>query len=160
MRLLNQTEGGWQYQLSRGEAQALRSLIRQFPTPAKLAVKITKTDTDPKAAEREKLLHDSLAEHREELRRKAQHLIGEDRLKLQRDRYVLSIGPDDREILLQILNDLRVESWCALGQPEDLDSPSNLSESERVHHSRMILAGYFECELLDLEQTSGPATEP
>jgi hypothetical protein len=159
MRLLTKRKGGWQYQLSRVEAQALRSLIRRFPFTATVPVRITKTDTDPKAAEREKLLNESLAEHRAELRRKAQPLIGGDKLKIQHGRYVLRLGLDDREILLQILNDIRVECWRALGQPEDLDPPTNPSESEQAHHSLMSLAGYFECELLNLEETRGAATE-
>jgi hypothetical protein len=159
MKLLTQSKSGWRYQLSRVEAQALRSLIKLFPNTATVAVRITKTDTDPKAAEREKLLNELLAEHRAELRRKAQHLIAGDRLKIQHDRYVLSLGLDDREILLQILNDIRVESWRALGQPEDLDPLTNSSESEQAHHSLMSLAGYFECELLNLEETGRAATE-
>jgi hypothetical protein len=159
MRLLTQTEGGWQYQLSRVEAPALRSLLGLFPLTANVAVKITQTDTDPKAAEREKLLNASLAEHREELRRKARHLLSGDRLKIRRDRCVLSLGLDDRESLLQILNDLRVESWRALGEPENLDLPANPSESERVHYNRMSLAGYFECKFLNLEEERKAATE-
>ena len=152
MRLLTQSKGGWRYQLSRVEAQALRSLVKLFPTTAHVAARITTTDTDPKAAEREKLLNESLAEHREELRSKAQQLIAGDSLKLRHDRYVLSIGLEDREILLQILNDIRVESWRALGQPADLDLLPNPSENELVHHTRMSLAGYFECNLLNLEE--------
>ena len=159
MRLLTQSKSGWRYQLSRVEAQALRSLIKLFPFTATVAVKITATDTDPKAAEREKLLNESLAEHREELRKEAQHLIGGDRLKIRHEGYVLSIGLDDREILLQILNDIRVESWRALGQSEDLNPKANPSESEQAHHSLMSLAGYFECELLNLEETRKAATE-
>jgi hypothetical protein len=159
MRLLTQSKSGWRYQLSRIEAQTLRSLLILFPTTANVAVRITHTDTDSKVAEREKLLNDSLAEHREELRRKAQHLIVGDRLRLWGNRYVLSLGLDDREILLQILNDIRVESWRALGQPEDLDPLPNPSESERVHHTRMSLAGYFECTLLPLEEPGKAATE-
>jgi hypothetical protein len=159
MRLLTQSKSGWRYQLSRAEAQTLRSLLKWFPTTANVAVRITHTDTDPKAAEREKLLNDSLAEHREELRRKAQHLIDGDRLKLLGDRYVLNLGLDDREILLQILNDIRVAGWRALGQPEDLDLPPNASESERAHHSLMNLAGYFECMLLNLDETGKAAAE-
>ena len=81
--------------------------------------------------------------------------MSDDRLKIQRDRYVLSIHLDDREILLQILNDIRVESWRALGQPEDLNSLTNPSESERVHHNRMSLAGYFEHKFLNLEEDEG-----
>ena len=54
MRLLTQSKSGWRYQLSRVEARALRSLIKLFPFTATVAVKITATDTDPKAAEREK----------------------------------------------------------------------------------------------------------
>jgi hypothetical protein len=79
-------------------------------------------------------------------------MIGE-RLTIRRERYVLRIGLEDREILLQILNDIRVESWRALGEPDDLDPLANPSESEQVHHNRMSLAGYFECNLLDLEET-------
>jgi hypothetical protein len=159
MRLLPQNKGGWRYQLSRGEAHALRNLIKLFPITAHVAAKITKTDTDPKAAERENLLNVSLAEHREELRRRAAHLIGDDKLKLRHDRYVLSIGLDDREILLQILNDIRVESWRALGQPEDLDPLATPSESEQVHYNRMSLAGYFEYKLLNLEETRKAETD-
>jgi hypothetical protein len=148
MRLLTHSKSGWRYQLSRVEAQALRSLIKLFPTTAHVAVRITQTDTDPKAAEREKLLNESLAEHREELRRKAQHLMSGDRLRLQHDRYVL-----------QILNDIRVESWRALGQPDDLDPPVNPSQDEQVHHNRMSLAGYFECNFLNLEEGREAAAE-
>src|ERR1019366_3565511 len=112
-----------------------------------------------KAAEREKLLNESLTEHREELRRKAQHLISGDRLKIQQDRYVLSLGLEDREILLQILNDIRVESWRALGEPEDLDPLTNHSESEQVHHNLMSLTGYFESKFLNLEELRKSAGE-
>jgi hypothetical protein len=153
MRLLAQNQDGWQYQLSRAEAQALRSLLALFPTTANVAARITRTDTDPRAVEREQLLNLSLAEHRKELKRKAQHLMSGERLTIRRERYVLSIGLEDREILLQILNDIRVESWRALGEPDDLDPLANSSESEQVHHNRMSLAGYFECNLLDLEET-------
>jgi hypothetical protein len=159
MRLLTQSKGGWRYQLGRAEALALHSLIKLFPITAAAAVRITRTDTDPKTAEREKLLNESLAEHREELRRKAEHLLGDDRLKIRREGYVLSLGLDDREILLQILNDIRVESWRALGQPEDLALPTNPSESEQAHHSLMSLAGYFECELLNLQGPGKAASE-
>src|ERR1039458_772915 len=123
MRLLTQGKGGWRYQLSRVEAQGLRRLLRLFPITAHVAGRITHTDTDPDAAQREKLLNDSLAEHREELRRRAQHLISGDKLRLWGDRYVLSLGLDDREILLQIINDIRVEGWRAFGPPEDLPPP-------------------------------------
>jgi hypothetical protein len=159
MRLLTRSEGGWQFQLSRGEVHALRYLINQFPTTAQAAAKITRTDTDPKAAEREKLLNTSLAEHREELRQQAQHLISGDRLKTRRDQYVWTMGPDGREILLQILNDIRVESWRALGEPENLDALTNPTESEQVHHAHMTLAGHFECELLELEEPQDTASE-
>jgi hypothetical protein len=159
MKLLTQSKHGWRYQLSEVETQLLRNLLKWFPTTAAVAVRITKTDTDPKAAEREKLLNDSLAEHREELRRKARPLMGGDRLNLRSGRYVLSVGLDDRETLLQILNDIRIGSWRALGQPEDLDPPPNPSEGERAHHSLMNFAGYFECMLLNLEETGKAATE-
>ncbi len=159
MRLLAQSQSAWQYQLSCVEALGLRSLIKLFPLTATTYAKITKTDSDPKAAEREKLLNESLAEHREDLRRKAEHLVGGDSLKIRDERYMLTLGLDDREILLQILNDIRVESWRALGQPDDLDLPAHPSASELTQHNLMNLAGYFECELLNLQEPGDPATE-
>ena len=95
----------------------LRALIKGFPLTAATTVKIARTGTDPKSAERERLLNESLAQHRQELKKAARKLLAAN-LKVGKDGWRLSLNAEEREILLQLLNDIRAQSWHALGEPE------------------------------------------
>jgi len=149
MKLVRQTKGGWQYQLNQKEADCLRSLLQQYPITATVPAQISKTDTDPEKREREKLLNESLAKHRKELKKQATNLLDAKKFKKVEKGCWLTLNSGEREILLQILNDIRVGSWHELGEPDDLDSePTPRSERELVFYNLMDLAGYFEAALL------------
>ncbi len=149
MRLLKHRGAGWKYELEQKEGMLLRTLIKGFPLTAATMVKIARTGNDPKSAERERLLNESLAQHRQELKRLAGKLLAAN-LKVGKDGWRLSLNPEEREILLQLLNDVRVESWHALGEPEDLESlPPQASEADLRHHHLMHLAGYFEYKMVE-----------
>jgi hypothetical protein len=123
MKLVRHSARSRQYILNKDEGFLLKNLLKQFPFTGDSAVKISRTDVQPKMIEREKLLNESLAEKGEEC-----------------------------EILLQILNDIRVGCWRALGEPEILESlKSGHSEQELANHSLMNLAGYFEHHLTDVK---------
>ena len=107
--------------LNQGEGDCLQSLLRQFPITANIHAKISKTDTDPKSVEREKLLNESLVEHRKELKKQATNLLAPGKFKRGEKGCLLTLNPEEREILLQILNDIRIGSWHMLGEPEDLN---------------------------------------
>ncbi|MEI9865997.1 MAG: hypothetical protein WDN00_15885 [Limisphaerales bacterium] len=95
-------------------------------------------------------MNESLADHREMLKLKAKSLIAADKLKVHGKHYRLFLTSQEREMLLQILNDIRVGSWHALGDPENLEERiSNATEREQVFHNIMNLAGYFEHHLLN-----------
>ena len=68
MRLLKHSGAGWKYELEQKEALLLRALVAEFPLTA-TAAKITRSGTDAKSAERERLLNESLAQHRQELKK-------------------------------------------------------------------------------------------
>jgi hypothetical protein len=149
MRLARQTKQWLKYELNQQEGDCLRSLLRQFPVTGNVHAKISKTDADPKSIEREKLLDESLIEHRKELKKQATNLIGAGKLKHGDKGYLLTLNPDDREILLQILNDIRIGCWHVLGDPDELEPetpPQN--ENEMVFYNLMNLAGYFEVAFL------------
>ncbi|HKW30063.1 MAG TPA: hypothetical protein VJT54_12055, partial [Verrucomicrobiae bacterium] len=130
------------------EGMFLRALVAKFPLTAATAVKISRMGADPKAPERERLLHESLAQHRQDLKRQASKLLAA-RLKPDKAGWRLSLNVNEREILLQLLNDIRVESWHALGEPENLDTlPPPLSQADLRHYNLMQLAGYFQWKLL------------
>jgi hypothetical protein len=148
MRLLKQSGAGWTYGLNRNEGILLRALVREFPPMAATAVKIARTGTDARSAERERLLNESLAQHRQELKKLAGKLLAA-RLRHEKDGWRLSLNANEREVLLQLLNDIRIESWHALGEPENLDAlPSPPSEADLRQHHLMHLAGYFEWTML------------
>jgi leucyl/phenylalanyl-tRNA---protein transferase len=150
MRLVKQSKGSWQYQLNQHEAVILPGLVKKFPFTGLHHGKISRTDKAPEAIAREKLLNESLAEHRNELKRLAMDLLGPDKLKPQANGHVLTLDAGSREILLQILNDIRVGCWRALGEPEDLDSPApQTSGIDLACRNLMNLAGYFENSFLD-----------
>ena len=154
MRLLKHNGAGWKYALEPRERMLLRALIDEFlPTTATVA-KITRTGPDAKSAERERLLNESLVQHRQELKRQAKQLLAA-RLKTGKDGWQLFLNEAERETLLQLLNDIRVESWHKCGALENLDLlPPQPSEADLRHHQFMHLAGYFEWKLLNLEDGS------
>ncbi|MGA9776811.1 MAG: hypothetical protein WBS33_00915 [Verrucomicrobiia bacterium] len=60
MRLLKQSGAGWKYELNQNEGILLRTLVKEFPLTAATAVKISRTGSDAKSVERERLLNESL----------------------------------------------------------------------------------------------------
>ena len=156
MKLVKQTRNGWQYQMDPPEADCLRSLLLQFPITANAPAKISRTDSDPQTEDREKLLNESLADHRKELKKIARSLVGAGKIEVGDEGWRLCINSEEREILLQILNDIRVGSWRALGEPEDLEIQTPVAtEKEQVFYNIMNLAGYFEHNLLKPEEAEG-----
>jgi hypothetical protein len=152
MKLLKHNSSEWKYRLEPKEGMLLRALVREFTQTAAAPVKITRTAIDAKSAERERLLNESLASHRRELKQRAVKLLAGS-LKPGKDGWRLSLSREEREILLQLINDIRVESWHALGEPENLETlPPHPSEANLRQHHLMHLAGYFEWKLLNLEE--------
>ena len=150
MRQARQTKGGWKYQLNTREGDCLLSLLREFPVTMIGHAKISKTDADPKSVEREKLLNESLAEHRKELKKHALNLLAAGRFKRGEKGYLLTLSLEEREILLQILNDIRVGCWHTVGEPEKLEAePPPEAHEELFLYNLMHLAGYFEVAILN-----------
>lgn len=146
MRLVKQTAQRWQYLLNQHEANVLRDLLTRFPFAEPRPAQISRTDSGAQAAERENLLNESLAEHLQELKQHASQLLLADRWKKSGNGNLLTLDAVARETLLQILNDIRIGSWRALGQPELLDGP--VPQQDRMQRQLMDLAGYFEMSLL------------
>ena len=151
MKLLKHNKDEWQYELNRSEGDCLQSLLKQFPITKGFPNKISRTDPNPETVEREKLLNESMAHHREQLKKLAGNLISADKIKASQNGWRLSISPEERETLFQILNDIRVGCWRVLGEPENLESKTSPpSDKELMFYNLMNLAGYFEHKLLNL----------
>ena len=154
MKLVKQNGKGFEYRLTAQEAHSLRLLVGLFPVAALLPGKISKSD--PEALEREKLLNESLAAHRENLRRQAKELVQPARFKASGNHQLYRISHGKREVMLQVLNDIRVDSWRVLGEPENLDTCAfELPQDKFKYYYLMYIAGEFEYYFLNLEGPGG-----
>lgn len=152
MKLLREFQDGLEYELSQHEAACLRTLIAEFPATPIAVARISRTESGPGADDRERLLNESLAGHRLDLKCQAMKLLASGRPRAGPAGARLCLNPQERETLLQLLNDIRVGSWRALGEPADFESKfSPASEREMKYRAFMDLAGYFEFKLLNLE---------
>jgi len=156
MKLAKQTKRGFQYELDGEDAESLRFLVRQFPISVFSPANISKTDSGSKSEEREKLINESLLAHRMELKRKARQLVMREKFKTSDGKQFYRISLPARETMLQILNDIRVESWRILGEPEDPEaSVFRLTGDKFKYYHFMRLAGYFEYHFLNLDEERG-----
>jgi glucose dehydrogenase len=90
MKLLKHDKNGFQYELNRREGECLRSLLNQFPVTENNHAKISRTCAESETVEREKLLNESLAQHRDELKELAKNLMSADKLKKDQNGWRLS----------------------------------------------------------------------
>jgi hypothetical protein len=146
MKLIKHAKGIWQYQLNQNEADVLCDLLKKFPFTKSDYVKISRVDKGREVHEREKLLNESLALHRIELKKLAVDLLDQNFNESEKGQLVLDSSA--REILLQILNDIRVGCWYALGKPEKLEAKTQYSAPNALYRNLMDLAAYFEAQLL------------
>jgi len=136
------------FQLSPREKQLLLDTLELYPlVPAtyyRLSSKAGKTESD----ENQRLLDESLAEQRKENRKQVQAMLEQpDRFRETKGGFTFSLKHPDLEWLLQVLNDVRVGSWLALGEPEH-GKPPAVSEQNFRYFVAMEVCGAFESLLL------------
>ncbi|MEJ5237988.1 hypothetical protein [Limisphaera sp. VF-2] len=158
MKLIRTDGDRMTFRLSATERVVLLDLVKAYPCvpPAHVRHRAVASE-DPESAEIQTLLAEALAEQRAATRRQILQLLeNPEVLQRQPQGWVLHLRPGDLETLLQVLNDVRVGSWIALGCPDPL--PDKLpSDPEKAHHAAtMELAGWFEISLLQ-EVQQGPA---
>ena len=149
MKLVQQTEEGWQYELNPMEADVLQGLLNGFPFTAPPPAQISHRKNAPAMRERAAWLDDALAEHRQELKTAAAKILAAATRK--KSGWRLALDAATRETLLQILNDIRVGCWHALGEPEMLDVFTPKTVAEISLQNWTDLAGFFEQSLIELE---------
>ena len=148
MNLIGQAGGRWKYQLENNEAAVLCGLVRRFPVTRPFPARISRANADH---DRQKLLKESLAEHRKELKLMAADLLANHQWRKTGDGLVLTLSAGERETLLQILNDIRIGCWHAIGEPDEVEAPPDASRQEVTYRHWMDLAGYFEMNLVEPE---------
>ncbi len=150
MKLCHANQGQLTFQLADREKVLLLEVLQLYPLvpPAYHQRDGSKRAED--AASR-KLIEEALTERRQENKRHLQSLLQNPNRFVQREGdWQFSITRGDLEWLLQVLNDVRIGSWIALGSP-DPKTTTNVAltpENAKLFWA-MELCGQFESDLLN-----------
>jgi hypothetical protein len=147
VKLLRVNKNSFVFQFNAREQELLFEVLQLYPLVPATRARLTK-DPAAQSAENQRLLEESLAEQRAENRRHVTALLNApDRLQPSGKHVLLKLQPTEMEWLLQVLNDLRVGSWIALGEPDE-DRPPEITPENFRHAVTMEVCGAFESLLL------------
>lgn len=150
MKLLDRNHDGCTFLLGKKERRILLELLRRYPlTTATHQLERSKAlEIQPHGDPA--LLRETLDQSRSQVRSELQTFLNEeerwseDELGLR-----LSLTPEQVEIVLQALNDVRVGSWTRLGSPDDQHAPPLLLTADNIELAwAMDMAGHFQMQFL------------
>lgn len=135
-------------ELGAREKELLLNLLGLYPVVPSDYAKVTKGAGKEGQEEAQRLLDEALAEQRAENKKQLQRLLEDEGAfgKTAEGRFRLNLTEEKVEWLLQVLNDIRVGSWIALGCPEG--KTAFLSHLSSPHLWSMEVAGLFQMSLL------------
>jgi len=145
MRLFQANHEGYGFEFSRREKELLFEVLSLYPLIPAAHHRLSR-NPGPGDDENQKLLDESLAAHRQETRQRVRDLLANPRcFQAHGGGYGWLASRGEMEWLLQVLNDVRVGSWLALGRPS-LPPPANLPSTPvaLMHRRAMDIAGGFE----------------
>ncbi len=136
MKLIRSDARGFVFHFSKREKQLLLQTLQLYPLVPAAHHRLARSAESPEELERQRLLEEALAEHRRENRRQVQAFLEEPRRFVEVESgFQLALSAPQVEWLLQVLNDIRVGSWLALGEPEPGEEP----QPDR-HNAHCLLA--------------------
>ncbi len=146
--------------ISPQEKTALLALLNLYPLVPASHQAPEKHGDSPRLAESRQLLLES-AQFMQERHRSwmEKHWVSGTRFQSSGSGFIFEASPDDTERLLQILNDIRVGSWIALGSP-DISAlrQTQGAQAASPNFIHMELAGYFQMGILKSFQSSPDQT--
>ena len=136
------------FNLAQREKQLLLETISLYPLVPATHHRLSKGGKESNAEEDQRLLEAALAEQRQENRNQVLAMLNEpQRFQQTKSGFELTLTPAQIEWLLQVLNDVRVGSWLALGEPEQGEEPE-ITEQNAKYHLAMQVCGMFQSVLL------------
>lgn len=148
MKLERQSKDGFVFHLGRRERGMLIEAVQLYPLVPPARHRLSRTPRDSNDEENQRLLEEALKEHRQANRREAQAMLQDPAcLRETENGALLTLTTAQVERLLQVLNDVRVGSWLALGEPDEDREPELTRENMRYVVALQV-CGLFESALL------------
>lgn len=152
MKFLRHDGERFQLEFATEEKALLLHVLSLYPLVPAAHHKLTKDKKLPQRAENQQLLDEAIKSQREQNKREIRALIKEPgRFVETENGSQIGFTRGEMEWLLQVVNDVRVGSWIALGSPgyEAKSKPKRDPEAMR-HTMFMELAGAFEMFFLGI----------
>lgn len=150
MKLLRAGKIKLQFEVRREEMALLRLVLGLYPLVPATHHRLSKSGQIPKPDENQQLLEESLAAQRKENRRQIESFLSDAKRFTETETGSRgSFSRSEIEWLLQVLNDVRVGSWLALGSPaEPVEIQPDMNPQTARHILIMDAAAFFEMNFL------------
>jgi len=151
MRLLRANKNSLVFLFSESEKAVLLDILELYPCipPAHRRHRL-QSQPAARDVENQRLLDEALAEQRTKTKRLLEGWLRSPRTFLATPAgFELHLRSGDFDWFLQLLNDVRVGSWIALGEPEELPRGLPEDETAAMQACAMELAGLFQMTLLE-----------
>ena len=151
MKLIRARRNQLVFDIGRREKRLLDEILGLYPLVPPAHYRLSKNVQSGQFVEHQRLLEESLAAQRQENRKNVKSLLDEPgRYQATPTGFLLKVTRPETEWLLQVLNDVRVGSWIALGSPDTEQGEKILLTEETAPQVRsMEVAGAFEAVFLD-----------
>lgn len=151
MKFTRSGKGQWVVHLDKREASVFKALLRRYPVIPSAHRLHGKHGPGASDENSQRLLDESLADQRRESKSQiARFLKDTRRFTENAGGAQVTLSSADIEWLLQILNDIRVGSWIALGSPETQLWELESDEARAPIAWTMELAGHFQMFFLEV----------
>jgi len=139
------------FEISVPEKRLLFEVLRLYPLITTAHHRLSKTARSAKQDENQRLLEESLAAQRELNRKNVRAMLDQTgHFETTASGLHLTLSRPEIEWLLQVLNDVRVGGWIALGSPDpEQGKPFVFDEKAVTHFRTMELAGAFQMVFLN-----------
>ena len=151
MKLIRTKREKLVFEISLPEKRLLCEVLKLYPLISATHHRLSKTARPAKHDENQRLLEESLAAQREENRKNVRAMLDKPgHFQAAASGFQLTLSGPEIEWLLQVLNDVRVGSWIALGSPDPEQGKKIVFNEKILPRFRMMeLAGAFEMVFLD-----------
>ena len=145
MKFVHASQAGFGFEFNLREKQLLFKVLSLYPLIPATHHRLSRSHAG-ESGENQALLEESLAAHREETRQKVRKLITNSRrFQVKGHTYHWTASREEMEWILQVINEVRVGSWLALGSPNMQAKKVAVSTPEtQEHYWAMDIAGGFE----------------
>jgi len=147
MKLLHTSPDAYGFEFDPHEARLFFKVLARYPLIPSGHHRLSRNpEAGAAGGENQALLEEALAAHREETRQKVRRLTGQaGQPPATGTGFRWNAARADLEWVLQVLNDVRVGSWLALGSPHlQTERSGPVTAEQLAHYWAMDIAGGFE----------------